>query len=165
MRQAHTCGRVGPLAWLQVLQNSGSWMFRLRVKTLSAWDRRWRNPRQQNYREHSNIKARTFSPRPFRQISVHWHSQCHAKRQGTSREFQHSAGLESMSPDSLQFAANTSHLFVSIYPKKNSIWRIKLETNFCVQDLHFLIGQVKCWGQTRYTRILHREPLIYTYFT
>ena len=42
----HICGRVWPLARLQVLQNSGSRMFMLGVKTLSERDRHWRNPRK-----------------------------------------------------------------------------------------------------------------------
>ena len=156
MRQAHTCGRVGPLAWLQVLQNSGSWMFRLRVKTLSARDRRWQNPRKQNYREHSNIKARNFSPLTF---SVP------RKTAGEQQRVPAPCWIRILSPDSLRFAANTKPCICINLPQKNSIWHIKLEKKNCVQDLHFLIGQVKCWGQTRYTRILHRETLIDTYFT
>ena len=39
------------------LQNSGSRMFMLRVKTLSVRDCNWRNPRKKNYRECSNIKS------------------------------------------------------------------------------------------------------------
>ena len=38
MSQARTCGESWPLARLQALQNSGSLMFILRVKTLSARD-------------------------------------------------------------------------------------------------------------------------------
>ena len=44
-RPAHVA-ESGPLALLQVLQNSGSLMFMLRVKTLSARDRHWRNSRE-----------------------------------------------------------------------------------------------------------------------
>ena len=51
----------GPRARLQVLQNSGSRMFMFRVKTLSARDRHWRNPRKKNYRERSNIKSACVS--------------------------------------------------------------------------------------------------------
>ena len=40
----------GPLAPLQVLQNSGSLMFILRVKTLSVRDSHWRNLRGEKYK-------------------------------------------------------------------------------------------------------------------
>ena len=44
-----------PLARLQVLQNSGSWIFILRIKTLSL--EITTDEIQENYREHSNIKG------------------------------------------------------------------------------------------------------------
>ena len=44
-RPAHVA-EFEPGARLQVLKNSRSWMCMLRVKTLLAWDRHWRNPRR-----------------------------------------------------------------------------------------------------------------------
>ena len=42
----------GPRARLQVLQNSGSRMFMFRVKTLSARDRHWRNPKKKKAQQY-----------------------------------------------------------------------------------------------------------------
>ena len=53
-----------PRARLQVLPNSGSQMFMLRVKTLSVRDRHWRNPRRRKnyyYKERSNMKSARVS--------------------------------------------------------------------------------------------------------
>ena len=74
-------------AWkITDMMQSGDWrMFMLRVKTLSTPDYHWRNPRKQNDRERSNIKAR---------VSVHWLAQCHAKWLRSGRNFQHQAGIE-----------------------------------------------------------------------
>ena len=46
VRKACRCDWVWARAWLQLHQNSGNWMFKLRVKTLSARDSHWRNPRR-----------------------------------------------------------------------------------------------------------------------
>ena len=51
---------LGPLARLQLLQNSGSWMFMLRVITLSVQDRHWQKSKKKYYREcrlRSSIKS------------------------------------------------------------------------------------------------------------
>ena len=96
-RPAHVA-ESGPLAWLQVLQNSGSRMFMLSVKTLSARDRHWLNPRKRNYRERGNIKAH---------VSVHWRAQCHAKWQGWQR-------VSAASENQIQAARrNATHLRVT----------------------------------------------------
>ena len=46
IHQARTCGRVGAPGPTPVLKNSERRMFMFRVKTLSALDRHWRNPRR-----------------------------------------------------------------------------------------------------------------------
>ena len=94
MCQSSTYGRVLVQAWVQVLQNSASRMVVLRFATLSARGCHRRNPREKNYREHSNIKAR---------VSVNWlgRAQCDAKWQGRDRAFQHSWGIEPRLPDSV----------------------------------------------------------------
>ena len=51
MCQATRVPESGPWAQLPVLQNSGSQMFRLRVKTLSAQDCQLQNARKKNHRE------------------------------------------------------------------------------------------------------------------
>ena len=69
----HMCPSPGSRPDPQV----GSRMFLLRVKTLSAQDRHWRNARE-NYRERCKIKSR---------VSVHWLVQCHAKWLGAAESF------------------------------------------------------------------------------
>ena len=89
-----------PRARLQVLQNSGSRMFLLKVEVLVARDRHWRNLRGKN-RKSSNTKAR---------VSVHWRQRrahCHTKWPRGCREFQHPAGFKTTPPDSLQLAITT----------------------------------------------------------
>ena len=61
-------------------------------------DCHWQNPRKKKYREHSNIKL---------SMSVHWLAQCHTKWPRGCREFQHPAGIETISPDSLWLALST----------------------------------------------------------
>ena len=49
-----------PLAQLQVLQNSGSWMFMSRVKTFSVCDPHWSNSRRRkNYREQLDVHVKS----------------------------------------------------------------------------------------------------------
>ena len=67
------------------------------VKTLSAQDHYWQNPRKKNYRESSNIKAL---------VSVHWRAHCHAKWPRGCRGFQHPAGIKPMLPASLLLTLN-----------------------------------------------------------
>ena len=102
-------------ARLQVLQNSGGRMFILRIKTVSTRDCHWLNPREKNYRERNNIKVR---------VSVHWRAQCHAKWPRGSRKFQHPAGIEPTSQDSVKIHSYSpsplsDHRAIDLYlPKK-----------------------------------------------
>ena len=109
MCQASTCGRVLARARVQVLQNSASRMVVLRFTTLSARDCHWRNPRKINYREHSNIKSARV-----RALT------CQAKWPRRCRWFQHSSGIEPMSPDSLRPVLITKPLVRINYLKKTS---------------------------------------------
>ena len=138
MCQASTCGRVLALARVQVLQNSGSQMVVLRFTPLSS---------RNCLREHSHIKSSRV---------VHWCAQCHAKWPRLSRGFQHSSGIEPMSPDSLQPVLTTKPLVCIISFIKTvygSSYFATCNWFFCVQDCRSRVFQVEYQGQTRNTRI------------
>ena len=93
-RPAHVANSW-PRARLQVLKNSGSWMFMFKVKTLSAQNCHWWNPRKK--------RAAIQKVRK----SVHWWAQCHAKWQSGCREFQHPTGIKHEPPYSLRLTLTT----------------------------------------------------------
>ena len=96
-RPAHVA-ESGPLARLQVLQNSGSQMFILRVKTFPERDCHWRNQRKKNYREHSNIKSTCVSAL-IGSVLAKWPRGC--------REFKHHARIKPEPSYSLWFTLTT----------------------------------------------------------
>ena len=102
----------GPLTQLQVLQNSRSRMFMLRVKALSARGRHWRNPRKKkNNRECSNIKA---------QVSVHWRAQRHAKWRGAK-------GFSTMLESLCTICAQCSSWHWAAHqPRKSENWDLEI---------------------------------------
>ena len=116
----------GPRAGLQVLQNSGSRMFMLRVKTLSVRDRHWRNPRKKNYRERSNIKSARVSARTGsvpRKMAVTWQKKlapCWNRTHATK-----------LSTTSLNHQAIGSYQL----PENNGIWIVILFELFCIAFL------------------------------
>ena len=122
-----------PLAQLQVLQNSGSRMFMLRVKTLSVRDRQWQDPRK---RECSNIKA---------SVSVHWQAQCQQNGQGQQRvseSYWDQTHVGRLTTTRLNDWAIGSYQFL----EENSIWLVttsNFQSMFCLQDCWSRIAQVK----------------------
>ena len=58
-----------PLARHQVLQNSGSLILMLRVKTLSAWDCHWRKLRERNFRELCLGSGQRKNPQPCKNLT------------------------------------------------------------------------------------------------
>ena len=92
--------RSRSLAWLKVLQNSGSQMFVLRFKTLSGKHCNWRvlqRLRRKNHRECSQIKMC---------MSVYWLAQCQAKWPCGCREV-YPAGFKPKHPASLHLDSTT----------------------------------------------------------
>ena len=94
---------------------------------------------------------------------MHWRAQCHTKWQMQGRRFQHSSGIEPMSPDSLLPVLTTKPL-VCINGSKKTVhdpsYFATCNWFFCRQGCHTRIFQVEYHGQTRNTRILERKPLI-----
>ena len=121
-----------PRARLQVLPNSGSQMFMLRVKTLSVRDRHWRNPRRRKIIKSTAIwKAH---------VSVRWRAQCHSKWPLCGRRIQHHAGVEPMSPDYLRPALTTPPLVHITWSKKTVYDSSYSGTIFCSMLIEQLIN-------------------------
>ena len=99
---------------------------------------------------------------------MHSRAQCHAKWPSGCQGFQHPMGFEPKLPYSLRHAF-TLHWAIDSYwfDEKNCIWLVlchNLEPLFCMQNCRSLISQVEHQGQTWYTRILERKPLMDTSF-
>ena len=109
MCQARTCERVRALARVQVLQNSGSRKIVLRFTTLSARDRHWRNPKNKK------LESATIQKRE-RQCTDGLSAMRNGR--GAAEEFQHSSGIEPISPDSLLPASTTKPWVRISYMKK-----------------------------------------------
>ena len=81
------------------------------------------------------------------------------------RVFQHSSGIEPMSPDSLRLSLTTKPLIhISCWKKTAYVSSYFATCNrfFSVQDCRTRIFQLEYQGQTRFLRILERKPLIDT---
>ena len=112
MHKACRRGWVLALVWLQVFQNSGSWMFMLRNKPCQHEIATDKIQETKNHWERTNIPVR---------VSVHWLAQCHAKWPKGSRYFQHPAGFEPISPNSLWLAL-TIKPWVRINVQKQTVY-------------------------------------------
>ena len=151
MRQASTCGWVWTLARLQVLQNSGSRIFMLRVKNLSARDRHWRNPRKTKSQRAQQYKSA--------RVSVLMGSVPRKMAKGLQGVSSPGSPWGNRTQVARLTASRLNHWAICSYQlaKKNGSWLVvsrNLELLFCVQDCHSRIAQAEYQGQTRYTRIL-----------
>ena len=95
---------------------------------------------------------------------MHLRAHCHAEWPRRGRAFQHSSGIELMSPNSLWFALTTEPLVCSKQTVYESSYFATCNRIFCIQDCCSRIIQVLCQGQARNTRYLERKPLIDTFY-